>query len=77
MTLFRKNPQVIREVHRNAADIQNLGYQANTNFADSFPINLINLASVHDIATKLPEDFGNVFGKRLNAARFRCNFLSE
>lgn len=73
LALFRKDPRVMREVHKNADDIEGLGYQAHTNFADSFPINIMNLASVHDVASKLPQGAVDA----LSVARFRCNFLRK
>lgn len=72
ITLFRKDPQVVREVHRNADDIQDLGYQANTNFADSFPINLLGVSSVQDVGEHVKKGPAH----KLSAARFRSNFLS-
>ena len=70
LTLFRVDPASYREVHRNAPSKESLGYQSSVGFADAYPVHLLNLASVRDVAAKVKEDIPN-----LSTRRFRPNIL--
>ena len=70
LTLFRVDPASYREVHRNAPTKSNLGYQPSVGFADAYPVHLLNLASVRDIAARVKEDIPS-----FSARRFRSNIL--
>lgn len=68
LTLFRIDPQRFREVYRNAPRKgQEVDYQPVVGMADAYPLHIINLASVHDVASRLP---GHT---KLDAIRFRAN----
>ncbi|KAF2705633.1 MOSC domain-containing protein [Pleomassaria siparia CBS 279.74] len=68
ITLFRIDPQNYRQVHKCAPKSQDVGFQPVVGMADSYPLHILNLASVHDVASKLPKG-----PKRLNALRYRAN----
>ena len=70
LTLFRVDPASYREVYRNAPRKENLGYQPSVGFADAYPVHLLNLASVRDVAAKVKEEIPN-----FSARRFRSNIL--
>ena len=70
LTLFRVDPASYREVHRNAPTQANLGYQPSVGFADAYPVHLLNLASVRDVAARVKEDIPS-----FSARRFRSNIL--
>jgi MOSC domain len=70
LTLFRADPASYREVHRNAPSKESLGYQPSIGFVDAYPVHLLNLASVRDIAAKMKVDIPN-----FSARRFRSNIL--
>ena len=69
-SLFRADPTSFREVHRNAPTKVDLGYQPSIGFSDAYPVHLLNLASVRDIAAKVKDDI-----PRFSARRFRSNIL--
>lgn len=71
--LFRINDQEMREVHRNAPKAENIGFQPVVSFQDSYPMSIMNLASIRDFEKMMPK------GKdtpRLSAKRFRPNIIS-
>lgn len=70
LTLFRTDPKSYREVYRCAPRKEQLGYQSVVGFADAYPLHLVNIASVRDIACKVKKDI-----PRFNARRFRSNIL--
>ncbi|KAK5323898.1 hypothetical protein LTR93_004682 [Exophiala xenobiotica] len=70
LTLFRVDPKNYREVHRCAPGKEQLGYQSVVGFADAYPVHLLNIASVRDVAGKVAKDI-----PRLSARRFRSNIL--
>lgn len=70
LTLFRVDPASYREVYRNAPRKEDLGYQPSVGFADAYPVHLLNLASVRDVAAKVREEIPN-----FSARRFRPNIL--
>ncbi|KAL9611558.1 MAG: hypothetical protein Q9167_003805 [Letrouitia subvulpina] len=57
-----------REVFRCAPRKSELGYQSTVGFADAYPLHMIGLASVQDLARRLP--FGT---PKLSALQFRSN----
>ncbi|KAF2836137.1 hypothetical protein M501DRAFT_987689 [Patellaria atrata CBS 101060] len=69
LTLFRIDPQRYREVHRAAPEKDVLGFQPVIGMADAYPLHLVNLSSVHDLASKLP----STPRINLDALRFRAN----
>jgi uncharacterized protein YcbX len=69
-TLFRVDPASHREVYRNVPREENLGYQPSVGFADAYPVHLLNLASIRDVAAKVKEEIPN-----FSARRFRSNIL--
>jgi len=71
-TLFRVDPAKPRQVFHNAPRRDDLGYQPVQSFQDRYPLHLNNLASVHDVSSRLPESFGD-----LDALRFRSNIYRE
>ena len=70
LTLFRADPSAYREVHRNAPRRERLGYQPAVGFVDSYPIHLLNLASVRNVAAKVKAEIPT-----FSARRFRPNML--
>ena len=70
LSLFRVDPASYREVHRNAPRKADLGYQPIVGFADAYPVHLLSLASVRDIAVKVRSDI-----PKFTARRFRSNIL--
>ncbi len=70
LSLFRADPASLREVHRNAPTKADLGYQPSIGFPDAYPVRLLNLASVRDIAAKVKDDIAH-----FSARRFRSNIL--
>jgi uncharacterized protein YcbX len=69
-TLFRTDPSHFRDVFRAAPRKEELGYQSHTGFADAYPLHLMNLASVHDVASKIQSEI-----PRLSVKRFRSNII--
>lgn len=70
LTLFRVDPNSYREVYRCAPRKEQLGYQPVVGFADAYPVHLLNLASVRDLAGRVRKDI-----PRFSAKRFRSNIL--
>lgn len=70
VTLFRVDPQSYREVYRNAPTKAQLGYQPLVGFADSYPVHLLNLASVRDVAERVKTAI-----PKFTVRRFRSNVL--
>lgn len=72
LTLLRVNPSHHRQIFRNAPRKEELGFQPVTGFADAYPIHLLNLASVRDVASRcvasIPE---------LSIRRFRANIVVQ
>ncbi|PLN85012.1 hypothetical protein BDW42DRAFT_191104 [Aspergillus taichungensis] len=68
LTLFATSPSHTRPIFRNAPRKESLGFQPVTAFADAYPLHLINLASVHDVASRCLLD-------RLSVRRFRANII--
>lgn len=71
ITLFRVNDSHLRQIFRNAPRKKALGFQPVTGFADAYPIHLLNLSSVRDVASRcaaLPQ---------LSIRRFRPNIVIQ
>lgn len=70
LTLFRVDPKSYREVYRCAPRKDELGYQSVVGFADAYPVHLLNIASVRDVAGRVKKDI-----PRFSARRFRANIV--
>ena len=75
VALFRIDATALRIVHKNAPKKEDVGFQTIIGMPDSYPIHILNLASVHDVASSLPRpppprEFQL---RQLNALRFRAN----
>lgn len=70
LALFRAARKPNREVFRCAPRKEQLGYQSIIGFQDSFPLHMMNLASVRDLGTKLTKG-----SPLLSALQFRPNIL--
>ena len=70
--LFRLNTQLPREVYRNAPKKEAAGYQPITGFQDAYPLQLLNTASIRDLASKLPPGT-----PPLSIRNFRGNIIVE
>ena len=68
--LFRLSNANPRQVFRNAPTKEKLGYQPIVGFQDAYPLHILNLASVHDVAAKLPAD-----APPLSIVNFRPNII--
>lgn len=69
-TLFGVDPEEPRNVYRCAPREEELKYQANTGFADAYPLHLLNNASVRDVAARVWEDI-----PKFSSLRYRSNIL--
>ncbi|EAU32889.1 conserved hypothetical protein [Aspergillus terreus NIH2624] len=72
ITLFRAHPAHPREIFRCAPRKEDVGFQPVTAFADAYPLHLLNLASVRDVARRCVGDI-----PRLSVRRFRANVLVQ
>ena len=70
LALFRISKDDSREVYRCAPRKEELGYQSKVGFQDAYPLHILNLASVHEIGTKLARD-----APPLGALNFRPNIV--
>lgn len=70
LALFRAARVPNREVYRCAPRKEQLGYQSVVGFQDSFPLHMMNLASVRDVGKKLAKG-----SPLLSALQFRPNIL--
>ncbi|KAF1843464.1 uncharacterized protein K460DRAFT_287477 [Cucurbitaria berberidis CBS 394.84] len=78
IALFRIDTNKYREVHKCAPKVEDVGFQTVIGMQDSYPIHIINLASVHHVAENLPgltksEYAWQNYHTLLNALRFRAN----
>lgn len=72
ITIFRIDTNKYREVYKNAPKAEEVGFQTRIGMQDSYPVHILNLASVHDIASKTPRS--NEYRlPTINALRFRAN----
>ncbi|KAF2091915.1 MOSC-domain-containing protein [Saccharata proteae CBS 121410] len=69
LTLFRTHPDRCREVFRCAPRKEDVGYQPVVGMADAYPLHIMSLSSVHDVAKHLPKDYSC----KLDAIRYRAN----
>lgn len=72
LTLFRVDPTHHRQIFRNAPRKGELGFQPVTGFADAYPLHILNIASVHDVAARCTE-----YIPRLSVRRFRANIIVQ
>lgn len=72
LTLFRVDPSHHREIFRCAPRKDDVGFQTVTGFADAYPIHLLNLASVQDVAARCAADI-----PKLSIRRFRANIIVQ
>lgn len=72
LTLFRMNASHHREIFRCAPRKDDVGFQTVTGFADAYPIHLLNLASVRDVAVWCATDI-----PQLSIRRFRANIIVQ
>ena len=68
--LFRVKDMHSRSLFRNAPRVDEVGYQPSVGFQDAYPLHIINLASVHDVASKCEGDEST-----LSAGNFRPNII--
>ncbi|KAI4959727.1 hypothetical protein J4E86_003450 [Alternaria arbusti] len=79
IALFRIDTNAYREVHKCAPKKEDVGFETVIGMHDSYPIHILNLASVHDVASKLPNpssDLPELWQRHLtllDALRFRAN----
>ena len=52
MALFRVSDPTARQLFRNAPRKEELGYQPSVGFQDAYPLHILNVASVQDVASK-------------------------
>lgn len=74
LALFRVDPEALREAGANAPPREEVGYQPVVGFADSYPVHVMNLASVRDLEEKVAKDRDLV---ELTPRRFRANIFGE
>lgn len=70
LAIFRVPADPVRNLYRCAPKKEELGYQAQVGFQDSYPLHIMNLASVHNLSSRLA--FGT---PPLNVLRFRPNII--
>ncbi|CAN8102970.1 unnamed protein product [Discula destructiva] len=73
LALFQVDPAgALREAARNAPGREEAGYQPVVGFADSYPVHIMNLASVQDLESKVAKDMDL---EELSPRRFRANIF--
>jgi len=72
LSLFQEDPEHRREVYRCAPKKEDVGFQPAVRFQDAYPVQMLNIASVHDVGNKMK---GTIDG--LSVRRFRGNFIIE
>ncbi|KAJ4291792.1 hypothetical protein N0V90_009687 [Kalmusia sp. IMI 367209] len=70
LTLFRIDPEKPRHVLQNAPNKEDVGFQTSIGMQDAHPVQIQNLASIHDVSSKVPTRF-----RPLNALRYRPNII--
>lgn len=70
LSIFRADPNAYRPVMRCAPRADQVGYQPVAAFQDAYPLNLLNLASVRDVAERVADSI-----PKFSHRRFRTNFL--
>lgn len=71
-TIFRADPDSYRNIFRCAPRKEEIGYQPAIGFQDAYPLNLMNIASVHDVSKKVGSTING-----LSVRRFRTNIVLE
>lgn len=72
LALFRADPENYRNLFKCAPREDQVGFQPVVAFPDSYPLHLLNIASVHEVGKQV----GDVID-RLSVRRFRPNILVE
>ncbi|KAL2788398.1 MOSC-domain-containing protein [Aspergillus keveii] len=72
ITLFRVHPSNRREIFRNAPRKKDLGFQPTTGFADAYPLHILSLSSVRDVAARCASSI-----PELSIRRFRANVIIQ
>lgn len=54
LTLFRVHTSKPRKLFKNAPTAEQLGYQANVGFQDSYPLSIQNISSIRDMESRVP-----------------------
>ncbi|KAI2832068.1 hypothetical protein CBS147343_4806 [Aspergillus niger] len=72
LSLFRASHIHRREIYRNAPRKEKIGFQPVTGFADAYPIHLLNMASVRDVAANCADEI-----PELSVRRFRANVIIQ
>lgn len=70
LALFRVRPEHPREVYRCAPRRDELGYQSTVGFQDAYPLHILNLASVQDVAKNMGQG-----APPIGARNFRPNIV--
>ncbi|KAL6717270.1 hypothetical protein ACLMJK_005185 [Lecanora helva] len=70
LALFRVCLDHPREVHRCAPRRERLGYQSTVGFQDAYPLHILNLASIHNVAKKMEPGAPSI-----GARNFRPNIV--
>ncbi|KAJ4370987.1 hypothetical protein N0V86_008681 [Didymella sp. IMI 355093] len=77
IALFRIDTNKFREVYKCAPKKEDVGFQTAIGMQDSYPVHILNLASVHDVASKLPRNMDDINTMwrmpTINALRYRAN----
>ncbi|KAF2475693.1 uncharacterized protein BDR25DRAFT_253171 [Lindgomyces ingoldianus] len=68
LSLFRIDTSKYREVFKCAPKKKDVGFQTIIGMADSYPMHILNLASIHHVSCQLPRGYSP-----LNALRYRAN----
>ncbi|OOF94893.1 hypothetical protein ASPCADRAFT_507773 [Aspergillus carbonarius ITEM 5010] len=72
LTLFRECEAHHREIFRCAPRKTDIGFQPVTGFADAYPLHLVNMASIRDVAGRCARDI-----PCLSVRRFRANVVVQ
>lgn len=70
VALFRLCSETPREVYRSAPPRDKLGYQSTVGFQDAYPLHILNLASVHNVAKNMEQG-----APPIGARNFRPNIV--
>lgn len=70
LAIFRVPADPVRNLYRCAPKKEELGYQTQVGFQDSYPLHIMNLASVHNLYSRLAPGM-----PLLNVLRFRPNII--
>lgn len=75
LAIFRVPADPVRNLYRCAPKKEELGYQAQVGFQDSYPLHIMNLASVHNLSARLVAPPGKPRRGLLHVLRFRPNII--